>query len=181
MTSMAQHANKTTPGAGVWLIAVIVVAAVGWAAFTGFDRIAGGEDRVQWIMDVKQGVAQAHQSGKPQLVYFTASWCVPCHDLKRFVFSDETLAELINTQFVPVKVDMTFADAVPAPDPAMQRRNNALAVQLGVTGYPTLIVRSPAEKVLSHRPGPVPKALMYDWLTQIIAEHGGGDAVAEEP
>ncbi len=66
------------------------------------------------------------QSGKPVLVYATASWCGPCQSFKRGALSDPEVERLITSRTLPVYLDID--------------EYSATASMLGVTSVPRLIV-----------------------------------------
>lgn len=57
-------------------------------------------------MGIPQAQQQAAQLNKPLLVYFSASWCMPCQWMDSNTFSDAGLASFINANYIAVKVDM---------------------------------------------------------------------------
>lgn len=61
-------------------------------------------DRVTW-RSVHDGQAESRATGRPVLYFFTADWCPPCEALKRTVFSDPAVADLIEANYVPVEVN----------------------------------------------------------------------------
>lgn len=48
----------------------------------------------------------AEESDKNIMLFFTAEWCSPCHIMKREVFADETVSNIINSKVVPVIIDV---------------------------------------------------------------------------
>jgi thiol-disulfide isomerase/thioredoxin len=117
---------------------VILALAVGLAL--ALDPAAEIEDRpdlVQWRC-VGDGEAESRATERPVLYFFTADWCPPCAALKRTVFSDPAVAELIEQNFVPVEVDdVRDENQERSPEVA------ALAFRYLVGRIPTLVVTRP--------------------------------------
>ena len=61
--------------------------------------------QIDWVKDYKNGIAQAAQTGKPIMLYFTADWCPPCKELKKYVFSRADVAEA-SRQLVNIYLDV---------------------------------------------------------------------------
>ncbi|MEO8314703.1 MAG: thioredoxin family protein [Pseudomonadota bacterium] len=83
---------------------------------------------IQWFDgDVNAAFARAAAEGKPVFLYWGASWCPPCHELKATVFSRPEFIEKLHL-FVPVYID---GDA-----PGAQKWGD----EFHVTGYPSVVV-----------------------------------------
>ena len=72
------------------------------------------------------------------LYFFTADWCPPCEALKRTVFSDPAVADLIEQSYVPVAVD-----DVGELDQAGSEAVDALKLRFLVSRLPSLVVSHP--------------------------------------
>ncbi len=61
-------------------------------------------DEIQWVRyDV--GLKRAKEENKHVFIDFTAKWCGWCKKMDRETFSRPEVIEMLNTYFVPVKVD----------------------------------------------------------------------------
>lgn len=79
---------------------LFVLTAAGCFAASGQEP-AG---KIDWVKNYSDGLRLARESGKPALVYFTADWCGPCVELKKYVWSDKRVIEA-SKQLVSIYVD----------------------------------------------------------------------------
>jgi thiol-disulfide isomerase/thioredoxin len=87
--------------------------------------------------------ALAKSEGKPLFLYWGAEWCPPCHYLKNKVFKrPEFVAK--SKEFVPVYLDGDTESA------------QILGEELGVMGYPTVIIFSPDGEEVMRMPSTIP-------------------------
>lgn len=98
------------------------------------DESAQALDGIRW-RGPEEGFAEAHRTGRPLLLDFTAAWCGWCHRLENDVLSNPEVARYINQHYVPVKVLDRMRE---------EGKNNKLVSDLqakfDVGGFPTLAV-----------------------------------------
>jgi thioredoxin:protein disulfide reductase len=70
---------------------------------------AGPDDnpaaKIRWVEDLPEGLRLAKETGKPAMLYFTADWCAPCVELKKYVFSDKRVAAA-SSRLVNIYIDV---------------------------------------------------------------------------
>jgi thiol-disulfide isomerase/thioredoxin len=98
------------------IIAAAALAAPG--ARTAFAEI-------RWETSLDRASAAARESNQPMLIEFWATWCEPCMEMDRDVYSDERIVSAI-AKVRPVRVDID--------------RERAIARKYDITGTPTLVV-----------------------------------------
>jgi len=69
---------------------------------------AGSEDataaKIQWVTNLAEGLRLARESGKPVMLFFTADWCAPCLELKKYVFTDKHVVAA-STRLINISID----------------------------------------------------------------------------
>jgi thioredoxin-related protein len=63
------------------------------------------EDKVNWL-SYSEALELAKNEGKPVLVYLHSETCAYCRAMERNVFSDENVADALEKNFIPAKVDV---------------------------------------------------------------------------
>jgi thiol:disulfide interchange protein len=71
------------------VLALILLALVGCVGASDDSHAAG----IAWVKNYADGLRLAKESGKPAMLLFTAEWCAPCRDLKKYVFSDSRVVD----------------------------------------------------------------------------------------
>lgn len=97
----------------------------------------GARQPVRWMPWSEAAFARARSENKPVLLDIGAVWCHWCHVMDRESYEDATTADLINQNFVPVKVDR---DERPDVDARYQR---AVQTLTGQGGWPLTAFLTP--------------------------------------
>lgn len=109
--------------------------------------IAPAAARVNWLKagtdaEVDAAFARAAAEGKPVFLYWGATWCPPCNQVKATIFPRADFIER-SQGFVPVYVDGDL--------PGAQK----LGERFKVRGYPTMVLFRPDGSELTRLPGEV--------------------------
>jgi thiol:disulfide interchange protein DsbD len=91
-------------------LAVLLLAVTG--CFAGSEEPQAGS--IHWVRDHAEGLRLLRETGKPGMLYFTADWCAPCVELKKYVFTDKRVVaasrRLVNIYIDADKDYDTLAD-----------------------------------------------------------------------
>lgn len=106
-----------------------LIAVAGLAMVTGLAPIYRPAGAMVWEKYSPGILEEAKGNGQPVILEFYADWCMPCHELDQFTYSDPAVIEAL-ANFRKVKVNATYSD---------DEEVNALATKFGVFGVPTII------------------------------------------
>ncbi len=111
--------------------------------------------------------AEAKASHRLVLLDLEAEWCHWCHVMEAETYSDPKVRALIQSRYLPIKVDQDSA-----PD---------LAARYGNWGWPATIVFAPDGTEIVKRRGFIPAVGMVALLEAIVADPTPGPSVVAEP
>ena len=122
-----------------WLTFLVVSLAYAWYCF----YVPGNE--ITWAESYEVAEQRSAASGKPIVLYFTGTWCVPCRIMKRQVWADDEVAALVNDQFIPVAIDVGNGE------------NEEILKRFHIEGAPVTIVCDSTGNALGWRAGGIDK------------------------
>ncbi|WP_297093439.1 thioredoxin fold domain-containing protein [uncultured Draconibacterium sp.] len=132
-----------------WLTFLVLSLAYAWYSF-----YAPSND-VVWADDMVSARELAIDSDKNMLLFFTGEWCSPCRIMKREIFADEEVMKAINSQLVPVMIDVD--------DP----KSKEVLEQYNVGGTPITIFTDSKGKVLDYAVGKIGKTKFLEMLEKL--------------
>ena len=136
-----------------WISAVLVLVVV-TGCWAGSEEAVPA--KIQWVPDLNEGLRLAKESGKPAMLYFTADWCAPCVELKKYVFSDRRVAE-VSRRLVNVYIDV-------------DKNYDAIAVYK-VRGIPAVFFLSPGGEIISRYSGDRTAAAFIKQINTVADQH----------
>ena len=123
----------------------------------------GRGNAIEWREWNEDAFNAAKSDGKPVLLTLGATWCHWCHVMDETAYSDERVIDLVNSRFVPVRVDVD------------QRPDISLRYNQG--GFPSVAIISGDGGFIAGRPYTPPdemlKLLQQTSSGEFIPEHGG--------
>jgi thioredoxin-like negative regulator of GroEL len=146
--ALATAAAALAPGPALAATAANTAGSKG-LPYTNLPWISAASDA-----EIDAAFAQAARLKRPVLMYWGASWCPPCNQLKATLFNRQEFANLAR-QFVAVHVD--------GDRPGAQR----VSSRFKVSGYPTVVLFTPDRQEITRLPGEVD-------ATQVLAVLQGG-------
>ena len=84
---------------------VIFLLFAGVAGVTAFSKWHVAPELVAWSDNFSTARESARTRNKPILLYFTASWCGPCQEMRRSVWTDRRVADALSS-YVTVRIDI---------------------------------------------------------------------------
>ena len=114
---------------------------------------------IVWAKNYISAQNKAFQSDKPIILFFTGKWCVPCKIMKRQVWADEQVRDVVNKEFIPLIIDVDDPD------------NIDLLVRYNVVGTPVTIVTDSNGNALQWKIGGIGKSEFLEllWESSSIA------------
>jgi thioredoxin-like negative regulator of GroEL len=109
---------------------------------------------VKWRHDYNAARREAEQKNLPLVVDIATENCYWCNKLEAITFHDPTVAEVMNSKFIPLKVDA--------------QRNPALTDALRIQAYPTVVLAASDGKILATLEGYMDAFRFQDQLQRAL-------------
>ena len=103
--------------------------------------------------------SKANQEGKLFFVEFYADWCTPCKWMDKTTFRDETVAQLLNDNYVPLKMDIESTEG------------SNLKQQYEVRMLPTILIFNSQGRMVDR----LEKTLSSETMTSLLTFHNNPD------
>jgi thiol:disulfide interchange protein len=138
--------GKHSPFKPLWVLFAILC---GVSAVTIASKLWQPKEIVPWRTDFAAAREAARRDSKPMLLYFTASWCGPCQEMKHITWSDSAVEKKLR-DYVPVKIDI---DA-----------DTPTALQFGVEPIPAFVVLDKEGNIVKRTDGLMEPMEFLAWL-----------------
>jgi thiol-disulfide isomerase/thioredoxin len=127
-------------------------------ALAAAPRLRAGEAAIRWRA-IAEGEAESKKTGRPVLYFMTAEWCGPCHTMRKEVFADPAVAELVNRTYVPIEVvDRRREEGQNPPD------EERIFTTYRCRGFPTLTITRPGSTQAFQAAGWLNRDATIDYL-----------------
>ena len=136
--------DRLAPILCTWFITILLI--------TGS---AGAAETIKW-QSFDQGVSMAESQGKQIFLYFYADWCTYCRKMEKETFTDESVVNYLNENFIPISVNSD--------------KNKKVADNFRVRGLPTFWLLKPDSTRLSNLPGYIDSGRLMAILKYIKTE-----------
>lgn len=132
------------PRSGNWMLAVnrvlatLMLAASGYYGVLWYNKTLGTgikqppsqfAPEIRWLTNEKEAIKKAETEHLNIFVDFSADWCESCHIIEKTVFTNSEVIKLLNSRFVPLRIDVTESNDI----------NERLLQKYGVLSLPTLV------------------------------------------
>ncbi len=115
-------------GLGVFLIAAVV-------------QFRPSSSDIEW-RTYAAGLEESAATGKPVYVDLYATWCVPCKQMDRVTFQNDSVRQLLHSTYIPVRIDIDT-----------RQFDDTLKASWRLSGVPTSLIVAANGSVLGRRVG----------------------------
>ncbi len=139
-------------------VAGVVVAVIGVSGLFA----AEAEAPIAWTPFSDAALTSAVSAGRPALIDFQATWCLPCREMERTTFRDPEVVRAAR-DFATLMADVTAQD----------ERSDALMERWGVAGVPTYLLLGPDGQERRRFVGFVPVERLLDAMRDVVGPERG--------
>ncbi|SEK46662.1 Thioredoxin-like domain-containing protein [Aquimarina amphilecti] len=141
--------KKTHPFWSFFWLSFLVVSL--WYVWYSFYEPS---NEIKWV-NVSNQESLINNSNKYAIVFFTAEWCSPCRIMKREVFADQKVEEMINSKYRAIMIDIDNPET------------KDIVNQYKAYATPTTLLIDPNGKVIEHIVGKIEKDKFLQMLLNI--------------
>jgi thioredoxin-like negative regulator of GroEL len=123
-------------------------------------------EEVDWRPDYPAARREAVEKDRPLLLDFGYQGCVWCEKLEAVTFRADPVAQVLNKQFVPVKIDV--------------HKDPDLAEKLRLQAYPTVVLAAPDGKILDRIEGFKEPEVLQERLRLALTQVAGTEWMARD-
>jgi len=140
--SVMDHSIRTLLS---WPVLLLVVVFTSEQESTKPSHSGMQQDTIWYALEEAQ--QRASTSGNKVLLFFEADWCGTCRQMKRTVFPDKQIRELLSN-FYPVQINVDSREPIHFNGELMNQRQ--LARSLSIPGTPTFLFVDTDGEVVAH-------------------------------
>jgi len=120
-----------------WIFTAVMlsVAILGYSCGKTRHEKVSANDSVKWA-EYNEGMQQAAQQGKHVLIYFWRPGCSWCTKMESTNYTDTSIANLVNSMFVPIKINGWSKDKFATASGELSGVD--LSERFQLTGYPAV-------------------------------------------
>lgn len=130
-----------------WLTFLFLSLGYAWYSFYA------PSNEINWKKDISSIDEMTANSNKNSLLFFTGKWCSPCQIMKRQVFADQEVEEVVNATVIPIIIDID--------DP----NTKEIVKKYNVQATPTTIIIDSNGEVLDYAVGKIDKQKLLEMIT----------------
>lgn len=129
------------------------------------DSSESKPEKILWL-NYAEGMKAAEDSDKQILIDFTASWCGWCKKMEATTFKDDSVINMVNEHFIPIKVwgdskKQLDVDGYKITEESLAKNKYA------VSGYPTFYFLEADGEPIGKQPGYLQTAQFIEMLSYV--------------
>lgn len=149
-----------------WMLALACLGAAAWAWTIAAQEAAPESNEIQWRTDYNQALVESEKRGLPIVIDFTTTPCFWCDKLEATTFRDARVVNLMNRQFIPLKIHST--------------RDPKLVQDLRINAYPTIVIAGPGRNILHMKEGFHDVEAFHEVLQRNVAQAATPDWMKQQ-